>query len=430
MEKINRRKFIGKVCAAYLGVQILPARLLGKDGGIPPSEMLNFGIIGNGLISRGHRNYFSTSRETRVLALCDVHKGRLDKAKDEAEKRMKSRSDIPFEPVKTYVDYIDLLERDDIDAVVVSTPDHWHAAIAIKAIEMGKAVYVEKPMTLTIEEGQILSRVVRKCSGVLQVGSQQRSEWAFRRAAELVRNGYIGKVHTINTRIGRFPPEFGELPEEPIPEGFDYDKWLGPTPWYPYNSKRVESNYGGGWRCSYDYGARKEGDWGAHHFDIIQWALGMDNSGPTDFYPENSNGSKYRHYKYNNGPTVYVNAPTRDNQMIHFIGDEGELVVSRGGKIQTSKPELATRALRSSDIRLEVSDSHRKNFLDAIKYGKKNICTADIGHRSNTVCQLMSMARRLKKHVKWNPETEQIINNPEAEAMVSRTRRAPYYLGV
>ena len=233
-------------------------------------------------------------------------------------------------------------------------------------------------MSLTIEEGRILADAVKKSGGVLQVGSQQRSEWAFRKAAELVRNGYIGNIHTIKPAIGEFPPEPKNLKEEPIPEGFNYDKWLGQTPWRPYNAERVLGNYGGGWRRFYEYGIRKDGDWGAHHFDIIQWALGMDDSGPTDFYPENSDGSEFRHYRYANGPTVYVNTPMKNNHMIHFIGDEGEILVSRGARIETSPSVLRSIPMRAKDIRLQVSDDHRKNFLDAIIYGKKNICPADI----------------------------------------------------
>ena len=427
--KINRRNFIGKAAlAAILGTQIVPSRVLGR-GGVSPNGKINMAIIGNGLISEGHRKYFAWCKQTQVLALCDVHRGRLESAKKEVESINKTRDDVGNHPIFTTEDYQEILARPDIDAVAVCTPDHWHVQIALKAIQAGKAVYVEKPMSLTIEEGRILADAVKKSGGVLQVGSQQRSEWSFRKAAELVRNGYIGNIHTIKTAIGEFPPEPKNLKEEPIPEGFNYDKWLGQTPWRPYNAERVLGNYGGGWRRFYEYGIRKDGDWGAHHFDIIQWALGMDDSGPTDFYPENSDGSEFRHYRYANGPTVYVNTPMKNNHMIHFIGDEGEILVSRGARIETSPSVLRSIPMRAKDIRLQVSDDHRKNFLDAIIYGKKNICPAEIGHRSATVCHLMSFARRLNSHVNWDPKTETITNNPAAAAMISRPRRAPYYLG-
>ena len=426
---ISRRKFLERAATIIIGAQILPSRVLGR-GGTAPSNKINMAIIGNGLISEGHRNYFAWCRQTQVMALCDVHQGRLASAKESVEAVNKKRDDVGSHPIFTTEDYQEILDRNDIDAVTICTPDHWHVQIALKAIQAGKAVYVEKPMSLTVEEGRILANAVKKANGILQVGSQQRSEWAFRKASELVRNGYIGNVHTIKTNIGEFPPEPKDLKEEPIPSGFNYDKWLGQTPWRPYNPERVLGNYGGGWRRFYEYGIRKEGDWGAHHFDIIQWALGMDDSGPTDFYPEGSNNSEFRHYKYANGPVIYINTPMKNNHMIHFIGDEGEILVSRNGRIETSPKFLRDLPMRAQDARLQISNDHRKDFLESILYGKKNICPAEIGHRSATVCHLMSFARRLKTHIRWDPKAEKIIDNPVAASMMSRPRRAPYYLGV
>ncbi len=426
---MNRREFIKRSALGALSFQVIPSRLLGRSG-VAPSNRINVAIIGNGNISFWHRVFFSGSPETQVLALCDVHRDRLMSAKAHAEKITKNRTDTGFKPIDVYARYQDVFARDDIDAVCICTPDHWHVAIALKAIEAGKAVYVEKPMSLTIEEGRILADAVKRKNGILQVGTQQRSEWAFRRAAELVFNGYIGNIKRIDTQIGVFPLPPENLPEEPIPDGFDYETWLGPTKYYPYNSFRVLGNYQKGWRCFYDYGQRKDGDWGAHHFDIIQWALGMDNSGPTDFYPENSDGSPYRHYRYANGISVYVNAPIPNKHMIRFVGDEGEIFVSRGRRLDITPTVLKNMPLKSSDIRLNVSDNHRTDFINAIRFGKKNVSPAEIGHRSATVCHLMSIASRLNTHVKWDPKTEKVLNNPNAASMLSRPRRAPYYLGV
>ena len=431
MQKISRRKFLKQtsLAASLATIQILPSRLLGR-GGIAPSGRVNFGIIGNGCISFIHRRFYSKHPLSQVIAVCDVHKGRLENAKNEVERITKERTDVGFKPVDTYKYYQELIARNDIDAVVVTTPDHWHVAIALYAIQKGKAVFVEKPMSLTIEEGRILADAVAKKRGILQVGTQQRSERAFRRAAELVLNGYIGNVKQIDTQIGVFPePPKDIMVEHPIPEGFDYDLWLGQTPYYPYHPFRVLGAWDRGWRCFYDYGQLKDGDWGAHHFDIIQWALGMDNSGPTDFYPENSDGSPYRHFRYANGTTVYVNAPVPNKHMIRFIGDEGEIFVSRNDRLDTTSSVLKNMPLKSSDKRLVVSNNHYLDFLNAIVKGTPNVSPAEIGHRSATVCQLLSIARRTKSHVKWNPETEKVINNPKAEAMLSRPRRAPYFLG-
>lgn len=428
---MDRRGFLRKTSlAGLLGLQILPSRILGMQG-VSPSNKINMAIIGNGLISEGHRRYFSAAAQTQVVALCDVHQGRLQSAKKQAEEITKRRADTGFKPIDTYARYRNVLARDDIDAVVVATPDHWHVAIALKAIEAGKAVYVEKPMSLTAEEGRILSDAVKKKSGILQVGTQQRSEWAFRKAAELVLNGYIGNIKKIETEIGKFPPPPKNLPEEKIPAGFDYDAWLGQTPYAPYNSFRVKGDYGGGWRCFYEYGQRKDGDWGAHHFDIIQWALGMDNSGPTDFYPAKYDGCPYRRYKYGNGISVYVNPPNSQNQMIRFFGDEGYIYVSRGRKFESSNPALRNAPLKSSDIRLDFSDNHRLDFINAIRFGRRNVSPVEVGHRSATVCHLLSIAGRTNTHIKWNPATEKIENNnPTAENMLSRPRRSPYFLGV
>ena len=184
------------------------------------------------------------------------------------------------------------MTRSDIDAVVVGTPDHWHAQISIEAMKNGKDVYVEKPMTLTIEEGKVMRATAERYGSILQVGSQQRSNGAFRKAAELVLNGYIGKVHTIAARLGNFP-EPTQYKAEPIPPELNYDRWLGPAAWEPYNLERIKGDYGGGWRRFWDYGSRKNGDWGAHHYDIIQWALGRDESGPVEFVPKGYKGEEY-----------------------------------------------------------------------------------------------------------------------------------------
>ncbi len=437
MDNLSRRKFLGNAAKlALAGVvmpQILPSRVLGRQG-VAPSGKINFGLIGNGLMMQlgGHRQYFSSSPDTQVLAVCDVNEGHMVNAKNEVDNIARGRNDIGFKEADMYIDYQELLDRDDIDAVCIATPDHWHVPIALYAIQRGKAVYLEKPMTLTIEEGRILADAVKKYKGVLQVGSQQRSDWTFKKAAELIRNGYIGKVHTINLEYGDFPPANYGLPEQPVPEGFHYDKWLGPTPWYPYNEERVRGDFGGGWRCFLDYGARKEGDWGAHHFDIIQWALGMDDSGPTDFYPAGANGSPYRHYVYKDGPTVNINAPVKNGQMIQFTGDEGEILVSRpgwAGQFEATPGSLANMTIKNTDIRLHRSLDHRRDLLSAIKYGSQNICPAEVGHRSSTVCHLASISLRLNAHVKWDPVKEKITNNSEAAAMASRPRRAPYFLG-
>ncbi len=438
MSKISRRNFLAKAAgAAAAGVfmpTLIPSSALGKGKTVAPSNRINVGVVGNGLQSNGHRNSFADRAETQVIAVCDVNETVLNRVQKDVEARSARRNNLTdYKGCDKYIDYQELIDRDDIDAVVVATPDHWHVAQALYAINRGKAVYCEKPLTLTIEEGRILSDAVKRNKGILQVGSQQRSEWQFRQAAQIVRNGLIGEIKEIYTGIGEFPPPM-ELPEEPIPDGFHYDKWLGATPWRPYNSERVKGNFGGGWRRFWEYGERKEGDWGAHHFDIIQWALGMDDSGPTMFCPQGTDGAPCRFYQYENGPRVYVNPPGSFNggtkgQMIRFVGTKGEVRVSRGNKIYSDPPELARSAMKSGTVRLHPVTSHHNDWLEAIKTGRDPICTAEIGHRTATICHLSAMALRLNRTINWDPKKEAIIGDEQANSMVSRPRRAPYYLG-
>jgi hypothetical protein len=258
-------------------------------------------------------------------------------------------------------------------------------------------------------------------------GSQQRSERAFRKACEIVRNGWIGKVHTIYTGLGEFPPP-ATLPEQPIPEGFDYDRWLGPTPWYPYNGERVKGNYGGGWRRFWDYGSRKNGDWGAHHFDIIQWALGMDNSGPVEFIPKGYEGAEYQTHIYADGTKVLRDHPVRGRHMIQFIGTQGEVMVSRNDLLDTLPVELKERPLEANDIHLYNSNDHQENWLQGIKTRKPPICPAEIGHRTASICHLSGIAERLKRPIKWDPAKEEILGDTEAVRWMDRPRRAPYVI--
>jgi predicted dehydrogenase len=318
-----------------------------------------------------------------------------------------------------------VLDRPDIDAVLIATPDHWHAPISVMAMRKGKDVYCQKPMTLTVAEGRIVSDIARQYGTIFQTGSQQRSEYSFRRACEIVRNGGIGKIREIYTRLGEFPPP-QELSEQPVPEGFDYDRWLGPAPWAPFNASRVDGNYGGGWRCYWEYGNRKNGDWGAHHFDIIQWALGMDDSGPVEFIPKGFKGEPYQTHVYANGVRVLREHSTRNGHMIQFVGDRGEVLVSRQERLETTPESLKKQPPGQNDIRLYASTDHEGNWIECIKTRKQPICTAEIGHRSATVCHLSGIAERLGRPLKWDPSKEVIIGDPEASRWLDRPRRAPY----
>ena len=424
---MKRRKFLtagaSATAAALTPVfpSILSAQTAGISNGTAPNSRIGIGLIGNGKIMVGHREYFALDDRTEVVGVCDVAKNACDRGASQVE-------DISGKRPDTYEDYEDLLARDDLDAVVIGTPDHWHAALAIAAMKAGKDVYVEKPMTLTVEESRAVVSASERYGRVVQVGSQQRSDWRFRKAAEMVRNGWIGELKEIYARLGSFPPASLEAPET-IPEGFNYDRWLGPTPYESYFEWRVKGDYGGGWRCYWEYGSRKNGDWGAHHFDIIQWALGMDDSGPTLLVPKGYRGEPYQYHQYANGLKVIRDHPDQRGHMIRFIGEDGEVLVSRSG-LETDPPELARKPLGAHEQRLYFSDDHRGNWLDCIHSRSQPICHAGIGHHSGTICYLSGIAERLERPIQWDPANEVVLDDAVASRMLDRPRRSGYPLPV
>lgn len=422
MKKISRRNALKQSLTAAAAISlptIAPSRALGLKGkNSAPNSRINLGLVGNGKIMHGHRNYHLGADDVQVVALSDVKTWELERAQAEVK-------NIQGEACPTYEFYEDMLARDDIDAVVVGTPDHWHAKISIDAMKSGKDVYVEKPMTLTIEEGKIMRDVCRRYGRVLQVGSQQRSNRAFRKAAELVRNGYIGQVHTVAVRLGNFPPPT-QYPAEPIPEGLNYDRWLGPAPLEPYNELRIKGDYGGGWRRFWDYGSRKNGDWGAHHYDIVQWALGRDETGPVHFVPKGYKGEPYQYYLYEDGTKIIRGYDGRGH-MIRFMGEEGEVRVSRGNKLDTEPASLKNMVLKTTDRRLYQSEDHRRDWLDGIRSRNQTICHVGIGHRTATICHLAGISERLGRPIDWDPKAERIVGDPQAAKWQTRPRRAPYH---
>lgn len=419
----SRRHFLKSTLAAtgavLAGPNIVRAETLGNDKKDAANSRIGMGFIGMGLISGGHAGSFPGMPEIQPIAVCDVKKWQLDKAIANMKKR--GHNDV----VGT-AHFEEVINNPAIDAVCVTTPDHWHAAIALAAMKAGKDVYVEKPMTLTIEESKLMVEAEKKYGRIVQVGTQQRSSVHFRIAANLVRNGMIGEVKEIYAQLGSFGQPPAQEKVVPVPEGFDYDRWLGPTPFYEYSDHRVAGNYGGGWRCYWDYGSRKFGDWGAHHFDIIQWALGRDDTGPVEFIPKGFEGAEHHSFRYADGITVW-----RDKKpspaMIRFIGTEGEVHVSRG-KIATEPKELVRHKFTEEDKLVYESKDHRRNFVDSIKSRQPTICPATVGHRSGTICLLGGIAERLVEPVKWDPVKEVVVGNDKATAMLSRPRREGYEL--
>jgi predicted dehydrogenase len=427
---IPRRDFLKSVtlAGAALGFPtIVPSSVFGQNA---PSNRINIGIIGLGGIAKGHTYMMLGNNGVQVMAVCDVdrEKRELWKAKVDSSYAEKSPSGS-YKGCDAYNEFEHILDRGDIDAVFVCTPDHWHVPISIAAIRSGKDVYVQKPLILTVSEGRQLCDVVKQYGAILQVGSQQRSNFCFRRAAEIVRNGWIGKIKDIQVYLGDFaPPE--PLPEQSIPDGFDYDRWLGPTPWFPYNSERVAAM---GWRRHWEYGSRINGDWGAHHFDIAQWALGMDESGPVEFMPRNIHGNNLQTHTYANGTTVtrvdnHIPGRLFDEYMIRFIGKSGEVLVARGECLETTPATLVKHPLGSTDVHLYKSEVHELNWLDCIRTRKQPICPAETGYRTATICALSAIAERLARPIRWDPVNEEIVGDEEASRYLDRSRRVPYII--
>ncbi len=427
---LTRRTVLKRGLAGILAYGVapnfFPASLFGKSA---PSNRLSLGLVGNGLICSAHiGTLLDLTDDCRIVATCDVMRSKAEKARDRIETSYGKSKDSGSRAsgVDILTTHEELVARDDIDAIFVCTPDHWHAAVAAAGMRAGKDVYCEKPLTLTVREGRTLVETARRHGRILQTGTQQRSNKSFRKAAEIVRNGWIGDIKLIRTRLGTFPPAL-PLPEEPTPADFNYDRWLGPTPWRPYNEKRVKGDYGGGWRCFFEYGGRKNGDWGAHHFDIIQNALGMNHSGPVGFIPKGFEGCQFQTHVYANGVKV-----ERDDDlaksMIEFQGTKGIVWVSREDFLETDPPELAARPLRAEDTHLDASDNHHLDFFDCIRTRRHPIADVEIGHRSATVCHLNVIAAQVGRAIRWDPKTEEIVGDPMAASLLDRPRRAGYVL--
>ena len=394
----------------------------GKDG------ELVMGAIGIGSPKsrgRGVYNNLTRCKGVRFVAACDVDKSHLDRAvsKDMAKED---------EKVQGYEDYRELLERKDINAVLVATPDHWHAQIAIDAMRRGLDVYCEKPLTLTVEEALAMMEAGKQTNAVLQTGSQQRSEYGgkFRMVCELIRNGRIGKLKKIECRIGTNPKGTFEVAE--VPKGLNWDFWLGPTPEVAYVPQRCHYEF----RWWYDYSGGKMTDWGAHHIDIAQWALDADGSGPVSLEPisqtkPNPDPNSYNTHPnfevkctYANGVPVHVMSDGENG--IHFEGEDGWIFVSRG-KLNASKEELLKEPLAKDAERLEVATNHAQNFADCVRSRKQPICNVNVGGGSVIVCHIGTIAIRLNKALKWDPKKYE-FDNADANAMLSRKRRGKWQL--
>jgi len=432
-QAVTRRHFLrrtaGAVGAALAMPTLIPASALGRGGVRAPSDRVTMGFIGVGTQGGGHLlggawtyvpGGYSSRADVQVLAVCDVLRDRRENAKQRVNRYYEQRFGMGrFKPCEAYTDFRHILDRDDIDAVLVATPAHWHATMAVMAVQAGKDIYCEKPTAVTVRESQAVLAAVRRYGRVYQAGTQQRSEYdgRFRRACELVRAGRIGRLKEIYAyRDGgaiAWPKRSGS--GQPVPDGFDWDLYLGPAPWFPY-----DGTVGG--PHPFDIG---ELNWGQHHYDIVQWAADADDTGPVELWMEEGRSC----YRYASGVVVYGRPyPGERAGMdggVTLVGTEGRITVDRSNLLSVPE-DIVREPMRPDDPRLYRSDSHSDNFLDCVRTRQHPICDADIAHRSASALLLGGVVKQLQRTLKWDPKAERFVGDDEADRMLSIAKRPPW----
>ena len=438
---LNRRQFVKNSLAGAAGLiavpTVLPASVVFGKNGVMPNDIINLGFIGVGRMGGGHLNSFLKFPDVRIVSICDVRKDRRDNAKQKVD------SNYGDTRCATYSDYRELLARKDVDAIVTASPDHWHALIGVEAAKQGKAMYFEKPLALTVDECKILRKAIKNNSICFQHGTQQRSTREFRFTVEMVRNGKIGEIKRIvaeatGCKTAPIPPT------EPVPEGFDYEMWLGPAPLAPYCEQRCSIEFMN--INDYSLGGLS-GSWGVHHIDIVQLAMDADNSGPVEVEGKGirvteglfNNYNTYEvEYKYPNGvkllymdrQTVKAKIPQFQGQSsmaILFEGTEGWIYVARG-YLDAYPKSLLDTVIADDEFKLPASDDHRRNFLDGMRKGSTPISTIESAVKSEIVCQQAFISMEVGQKLHWDNEKEMFTNSDAANKMLSRPRRSPYNL--
>jgi predicted dehydrogenase len=427
----SRRQFLKTASAAAAAAPfLLPSHIWAAEGGAQPNSRITLGCIGTGKQGRHLLNSFLPNPTAQVVAVCDVDTTRRDHHKKLVEDFYAAKQNTDYKGCALYNDFQEVIARKDIDAVVIATPDHWHALVAVAALDSGKDVYCEKPLSLTIYEARAMVKATRRNQRVFQTGSMQRSDnsCSFLKGCELVRNGRIGELKEIYVDVGG-PSKWCDLPEETMEPGLDWDRWLGPAPKRPYNSilsPRGVHDHFPDWRNYREYSGGMMTDWGAHHFDIAQWGMGMDESGPVEIIPPDGKDVKRLTYKYANGVTVYHGGLPGYKFGVVFVGTEGKVCVDRG-RFDTDPKSIGEGYVPNSlPIKLYKCTNHYKDFLDCVRSRKKPICDVEIGCRSVTVCHLGNLAYWNKRPLKWDPAKEQFVNDDEANTWLNPAKRAPW----
>ena len=421
----TRRQFLKITAAGIAAPAFVPGSVLGKDEQEAASNRITVGIIGVGKMANDyHIPSLGREADVQVVAVCDVDTTRREHAQRRIDGYYSQRTNP--RACDGYNDFREVIGRDDIDAVLIATPDHWHAIPLIEACKAGKDVYSEKPLTLTIHEAKLCIDAAREYKRVVQTGSQQRSSvfGPFRKGVELIRSGRIGDVKTITVGVGG-PSRWCNLPEEEMEPGLDWNLWLGQAPERPYHSvlspRGVHTHFPA-WRAFREYSGGGQTDMGAHHYDIAQWALDMDTSGPVEIIPpENEKASSGVRLIYANGVEMTHGGP----QGCVFTGTKGAMHIGRG--VLKSDPEnLATDPLGPDDVHLYQSPGHHRNWLDCIKTRERPVADVEIGARSATVCHLGNLAYWYHRRLKWDPQQWQFVGDAEANTWLDRERREPW----
>ena len=432
---LNRRDVLKSASAAALGAVAVPyvitSNALGGPKAHAAANRITIGMLGMGRQARGSNiKFFLGAPDAQVVAVCDVDSWRLDNAVKDVARRGGGSG------CKGYRDFREVLARDDIDAVMISSPDHWHVPMAVAAARAGKDICCEKPLTLSIDEGRVLSDVVSRYGRIFRTDSEFRSHWYFHRVCELVRNGRIGTLHTIRTGVPAGDVGCTPQPVMPVPKELDYPMWLGPAPLAPYTLKRVHTprSYARpGWMRCLDYCDGMICNWGTHLNDIAQWGHDTDRTGPVEIegtgtYPTDGLWNVLTkfdvHYRFADGVRMHY---VMGNPHVRFEGDEGWIHVNYGGKTACSNPAILKSKIGPDEIHLRLKHEKR-DFLDCIKTRGATLADAEVGHRTNSLCHLGHIAIQLGRKLQWDPVAETFGNDPAANRLRTRAYREPWGL--
>jgi len=453
---LSRRAFVSRTAGALAAPWLVPASARGADGTTAPANRITVGLIGRGCMGRGHLQRLVGDKDVQVLAVCDVDRSRCQEGKEVVEANYAvSRPKGSYSGCATYSDYREVLARADIDAVVVVTPDHWHTPISVHAVKAGKDVYCEKPVSLTLRQGRVLVEAVRANKRVFQTGSQYRSMQTFNEAIAFVRAGGLGKVKQVFTIWGwQHVPVLGKsrvplnpvLPEEPVPDGLDWNQWVGPAPWHPFNHHYHRNPIPGvvPWNFCEDFGLGPSTSYHSHAADVIQYALGVEESGPVELIHPTGGGYPTLTCRYANGTLLHhvdgwgqvkalykavpQEARLEGNFGGVFVGERGWLSILYGGGKLEAGPESLFDEMKLKRREVSGANNHHANWFGCIKSRERPSSHEEIGHRAASLGQLVSIAYKLERSLKWDPAKEVFEGDEEANRLMARPMRAPWTL--